>query len=53
MTAFVVAAGDVEAAELIAHARSQLAPHEVPKGVELVTELPRTASGKVQRRLIT
>lgn len=52
VTAFVVAAGDVEAAELIAHARSQLAPHEVPKGVELVTELPRTASGKVQRRLI-
>jgi O-succinylbenzoic acid--CoA ligase len=52
VTAFVVAAGEVDAGELIAHARARLAPHEVPKRVELVTELPRTASGKVRRHLL-
>ncbi len=52
VTAFVIAAGDLDTGELIAHARSYLAPHEVPKAVELVTELPRTGSGKVQRRLL-
>ena len=45
-------AGDVPAEELIAHARSRLAPHEVPKSVEFVAELPRTGSGKVLRRLL-
>jgi len=52
VTAFVVAAGDLDTDELIVHARSRLAPHEVPKTVELVTELPRTGSGKVLRRLL-
>ncbi|HEX7034938.1 MAG TPA: class I adenylate-forming enzyme family protein [Pseudomonadales bacterium] len=32
-----------------AHCRAQLASYKVPKEVELVSELPRTASGKVQR----
>lgn len=35
---------------LLAHARSMLARHEVPKRVELVEELPRTESGKLVRR---
>jgi O-succinylbenzoic acid--CoA ligase len=52
VTAFVVAAEAVEADALIAHARTRLAPHEVPKRVELVAELPRTPSGKVLRRLL-
>jgi o-succinylbenzoate---CoA ligase len=52
VTAFVVAAGDLDPDELIAHARARLAPHEVPKAVELMTALPRTGSGKVQRRLL-
>jgi len=50
VTAFVVATGPVDADELIAHARSRLASHEVPKAIEFVTALPRTASGKVLRR---
>ena len=52
MTAFVVAADDPASEELIAHARSRLAPHEVPKAIEFVPELPRTGSGKVLRRLL-
>lgn len=36
--------------ELIAHCRGELAPYKVPKTIELVEELPRTASGKLQRR---
>ncbi len=36
--------------QLLALARERLAPHEVPKRIELREELPRTASGKLQRR---
>ncbi|MFN8113730.1 MAG: AMP-binding protein [Solirubrobacterales bacterium] len=52
VTAFVVTAADAGSEELIAHARSRLAPHEVPKAIEFVPELPRTGSGKVLRRLL-
>jgi O-succinylbenzoic acid--CoA ligase len=52
VTAFVVAADDPGSEELIAHARSRLAPHEVPKTIEFVPELPRTGSGKLLRRLL-
>jgi O-succinylbenzoic acid--CoA ligase len=38
--------------ELLAAARESLARHEVPKRVEVREELPRTASGKLQRRLL-
>ncbi len=38
--------------ELLDHARGQLARHEVPKRVSFHRELPRTASGKLQRRLL-
>ncbi len=51
VTAVVVPAPGAEptAAELIAHCREALAPAMVPKRVELVAALPRTASGKLQR----
>ncbi len=52
VTAFVVPADDPRSEELIDHARSRLAPHEVPKQIEFVSELPRTGSGKVLRRLL-
>jgi len=52
VTAFVVSADDPGADELIEHARAHLAPHEVPKAIEFVAELPRTGSGKLQRRLL-
>ncbi len=52
VTAFVVAADDPDGDELIEHARTRLEPHEVPKRIEFVPELPRTGSGKVLRRLL-
>ena len=46
----VVAAGrDVDPAELIEHCRSRLAAHKLPKRIEFVSELPRTATGKLRR----
>ena len=40
----------VDPAEVIAHCRSQLAGFKAPKTVELTTELPRNATGKVMKR---
>jgi len=36
-----------------AHCRARLAPYKIPKQVEFVNSLPRTASGKVRRILLT
>jgi bile acid-coenzyme A ligase len=36
-------------AEVIAFARSRLAPYKVPKSVELVDAIPRSAATKVSR----
>ncbi len=43
---------EVSEEELLDHARGSLARHEVPKQVRFREELPRTASGKLQRRLL-
>jgi benzoate-CoA ligase family protein len=37
------------AAELQAHAKRQLAPYKCPRWVRFVDELPKTATGKIQR----
>ena len=54
VTAIVVlapdAAADVE--ELKAHARSKLAPHQLPKRIIFIDDLPRNASGKVLKRAL-
>ncbi len=39
----------VTAEDLIAHCRSELAGYKCPKRVEFVDELPRTATGKLQK----
>jgi len=36
-------------AALKAHVKSQLAPYKYPRWVEFVPELPKTATGKIQR----
>ena len=36
-------------ASINAHARGQLPPHQVPRRIQLVEALPRTASGKLIR----
>ena len=52
MTAVVVLRGGaaVSADELRSHCGVELAGYKVPKRVEFVSELPRTASGKLIRR---
>jgi O-succinylbenzoic acid--CoA ligase len=45
----VVAGHDADPAELIEHCRSSLAAHKLPKRIEFVNELPRTATGKLRR----
>ncbi len=52
VVAYVVAVGELDPDELRGFARERLAGHEVPKRIELRAELPRTGSGKLQRRLL-
>ncbi|MGI8882075.1 MAG: AMP-binding protein [Jatrophihabitans sp.] len=50
VTALVVADGsEVTEAELIAHCRESLAGYKCPKRIEFRDELPRTATGKLQK----
>jgi benzoate-CoA ligase len=37
------------AEELKAHVKSRLTPHKYPRWFEFVNELPKTATGKIQR----
>ena len=41
--------GDNMADELKAHVKDRLAPYKYPRWVEFVDELPKTATGKIQR----
>jgi acyl-CoA synthetase (AMP-forming)/AMP-acid ligase II len=41
--------GSVDESGLIAHCKSQIASYKCPKRIEFVTELPRTASGKINK----
>jgi benzoate-CoA ligase len=52
--AFVVlkpghAASDALARELQAFVKGRLAPHKYPRDIEFIAELPKTATGKIQR----
>ena len=52
VTAYVViagGAGHVTAGELQDFVKAEIAPYKYPRVVEFVTELPRTATGKLQR----
>ena len=42
--------GKLEKEELLVHCRRHLAPYKVPVSLELVSDIPTTPSGKVQRR---
>jgi acyl-coenzyme A synthetase/AMP-(fatty) acid ligase len=46
------APGESLAAELQAHVREQTAPYKYPRIVDFEPELPKTASGKIQRALL-
>jgi fatty-acyl-CoA synthase len=43
---------DVSEADLIAHAKANLAKYKVPKGVHFLDDLPRNASGKLLKRVL-
>src|SRR5512133_3605433 len=47
--AFVVAAQEVTAGELQDFVKAEIAPYKYPRAVEFVDELPKTATGKLQR----
>ena len=47
--ALVVLTGEATEAELIAHCKQRLAGYKAPTSVEIRTEIPRTATGKVQK----
>ena len=42
-------AGEVTAADLQDFVKAEIAPYKYPRAVEFVDELPRTATGKLQR----
>jgi acyl-CoA synthetase (AMP-forming)/AMP-acid ligase II len=50
--AAVVLSGTTDARELIAYCREHLAPFKCPRVIHIVDEIPRTATGKVQRRIV-
>lgn len=52
VAAAVVLRGEASAAALAAHCRERLAAFKVPKTIYLVTQIPRTATGKIQRRVV-
>jgi acyl-CoA synthetase (AMP-forming)/AMP-acid ligase II len=52
VAAAVVLIGTASEADLTAHCRERLAAFKVPKTLHLVTQMPRTATGKIQRRVV-
>ncbi|MFZ0995645.1 MAG: acyl--CoA ligase [Candidatus Dormiibacterota bacterium] len=52
VAAAVVLRSPADAKELLAHCRSHLADFKVPSQLYIVEAIPRTATGKVQRRLV-
>ncbi|MBI3949688.1 MAG: AMP-binding protein [Acidobacteria bacterium] len=52
VAAAVVLTAPATETELIAHCRSMLAEFKCPKVIHIVEAIPRTASGKLQRRMV-
>jgi long-chain acyl-CoA synthetase len=52
VAAAVVAGGDTDERMLRDHCRERLAAFKVPKTIRIVDEIPRTATGKLQRRRV-
>jgi acyl-CoA synthetase (AMP-forming)/AMP-acid ligase II len=50
--AAVVLRGEADPAQLRASCRASLADFKVPKVIHVVSEIPRTPTGKIQRSLI-
>jgi len=52
VAAAVVLRATASEADLVAHCRERLAAFKVPKAIYVVTQIPRTATGKIQRRTV-
>jgi len=52
VAAAVTLVGDADEAALVEHCRRQLAAFKVPAKIHVLAEIPRTATGKVQRRRV-
>ena len=50
--ACVVLNGDTTSQDLVKYCREHLADFKVPKSIHIVDEIPKTATGKVQRRFV-
>lgn len=50
--AAVTLTGEAGPADLIAHCRERLAAFKVPVRIDVLAEIPRTATGKIQRRRV-
>lgn len=50
--AFVVLKGEATAAELIAHVAAHHAPHKKIRALEFIDTIPKSASGKILRRVL-
>lgn len=53
LVAFVIARRAITPGELIGHCRARLSPYKVPRNIYIVSELPRTSSGKINKRALT
>jgi acyl-CoA synthetase (AMP-forming)/AMP-acid ligase II len=52
VAAAVVLKGEASEKEIIAFARERLADYKVPKKLYIIDQIPRTATGKIQRRSV-
>ena len=52
VAAAVTLNGDATEAELLAYCKERLADFKRPKQIHITTAIPRTATGKIQRRVV-
>ncbi|GHE93685.1 acyl-CoA synthetase [Amycolatopsis deserti] len=52
ITAFVSPGSALSAAEVLTHCRARLGGYKVPKSVIFLDELPKTGTGKIEKRLL-
>ena len=52
VAAAVTLKGDATEAELLAYCKERLADFKRPKQIHITTAIPRTATGKIQRRVV-
>ena len=52
LVAYVIAGAPVAPGQLLAHCRRRLTPYKVPREIHVVSELPRNAAGKLDKRAL-